>query len=145
MLVGKVCERNVDEVQPDETVWDAAKRMHQRGVGSLVVVNLAREPIGIVTDRDLVARVLAKNADPDSTMIRHVMTAPVETVQEDAPYESVIMQLSRCEIRRLPVVDREGELVGIISLDDIVGRMAEHFLEIRHVLKRQTPRAAASL
>ena len=60
MSVGRICIREVDMASPGETVYMLAQRMHQRGVGSLVVVNDASEPIGIVTDRDLVARVLSE-------------------------------------------------------------------------------------
>ena len=69
MSVGRICTREVDLAQMDESVWQAAERMHQRAVGTLVVIDDDKKPIGIVTDRDLVERVLAKFLDPGATTV----------------------------------------------------------------------------
>ena len=143
MSVGRICQRDVDLADLDEIAWAAAERMHQRSVGSLLVLNENRQPIGIVTDRDLVVNVLAHEREPRTTRVRDVMTAPVKTVGEDAAIEYAISMMRSGEFRRLPVIDREGRLVGVLTLDDILTLLAEEFADIGQLLGRQTPRAAA--
>ena len=87
MSVGKICIREVDLADRNEAVWQAAERMHQRAVGALVVVNDAKEPIGVVTDRDLVERVLAERRDPSVVTVSDVMARPM-TISEEASIES---------------------------------------------------------
>ena len=88
MSVGRVCVREVDTARPDESVIVVAQRMHQRAVGTLVVTNNSSQVVGIVTDRDLVSRVLAKGMDPAEMTVRDVMTMAPKTVSEDTPIES---------------------------------------------------------
>ena len=71
------------------------------------------------------------------------MTAPIKTIGEDAGIETALSLMRSGEFRRMPVVDREGRLVGVLSLDDVLTLLAEEFAEIGHLLDRQTPRAAA--
>ncbi len=78
MSVRRICVREVDSAQPNESVAVAAQRMHQRAVGTLVVVNGASQVVGIVTDRDLVSRVLAKGLSPSETSVQDVMTMAAE-------------------------------------------------------------------
>ena len=80
MSVGQICQREVDLVEVGETVRVAAHRMGSRNVGSLVVVDRARRPIGVVTDRDLTLRVLARDFDPRETLVGEVMTAKPRTI-----------------------------------------------------------------
>ena len=74
MTIDHFCIRTVDTARADESVWTVAERMHQRSVGALVVVNDSHEPIGIITDRDLVERVLVKRHDADETPVGKIMT-----------------------------------------------------------------------
>ena len=89
--VGKICSRDVDLAEADESVCQAAKRMLSRRVGTLVVVDAERRPKGIVTDRDLTLRVLATNKDPDTAWISEVFTTPVHSnvaalLESEAPH-----------------------------------------------------------
>ncbi len=143
MSVGRICQRDVDLADLDESAWAAAERMHQRSVGSLLVLNEDRQPIGIVTDRDLVVNVLAHEREPRTTRVREVMTTPVKTISEDAAIEQAISMMRSGEFRRLPVIDYDGRLVGVLTLDDILTLLAEEFADIGQLLDRQTPRAAA--
>jgi CBS domain-containing protein len=141
MAIGSICVRNVDTAQADESVVLAAERMHQRAVGALVVVNDSGQVIGIVTDRDLVARVLAKGRNPTETTIRDVMTLSPKTVTEWTPIETALLTMRTGRFRRLPVVEPGHKLVGLICLDDILMLLAEEFSQIGRLLKRETPRA----
>ncbi|MBI2481233.1 MAG: CBS domain-containing protein [Planctomycetia bacterium] len=143
MSVGRICTREVDLAQMDESVWQAAERMHQRAVGTLVVIDDDKKPIGIVTDRDLVERVLAKFLDPGATTVGQVMTQAPETVSEQDAIEHAITVMRRERCRRLPVVDDKGELVGLLSLDDVLQLLAEELTSVGELLERQTPQAAA--
>ncbi|MEX2308553.1 MAG: CBS domain-containing protein [Pirellulales bacterium] len=141
MSVGRISVREVDTANPDETVAVAAERMHQRAVGTLVVVNDADQVVGIVTDRDLVSRVLAKGRDPTETSVGEVMTVGPKTVSEQASIESALLIMRSGRFRRIPVVERDNKLVGLITLDDILMLLAEEFTQIGRLLTRETPRA----
>jgi CBS domain-containing protein len=141
MSVGRICVREVDTAQPEESVAVAAQRMHQRAVGTLVVVNDASQVVGIVTDRDLVSRVLAKGLNPQETALRDVMTIAPKTVLEATPIETALLTMRVGRFRRLPVVGRANELLGLVSLDDVLMHLAEEVTQIGRLLKRETPRA----
>lgn len=142
MSVGKICTREVDLAHADESVWRAAERMHQRAVGTLVVIDDDKNPIGIVTDRDLVERVLAKGLDANVTSIGQVMTQAPAIVSEQLPIEEAIAIMRRERCRRLPVVGDVGQLIGLISLDDVLQLLAEELATVGQLLERQTPPVA---
>lgn len=141
MSVGRICIREVDTAEPDESVAVVAQRMQQHAVGTLVVVSEVREAVGIVTDRDLVARVLAKGLSPSQTTLREVMTIAPETVLEDTSIESALLIMRTGRFRRVPVVDESNHLVGLVTLDDVLMLLGEEFAQIGRLIKRETPRA----
>ena len=141
MSVGRICVREVDTASPDESVAVAAERMHQRAVGTLVVVNSTDRIVGIVTDRDLVSHVLAKGRSPTETPVREVMTVGPKTISEWTQIESALLIMRSGRFRRIPVVDHENKLVGLITMDDILMLLAEEFSQIGRLLKRETPRS----
>lgn len=143
MSVGRICAREVDLAELGESVWAAAERMHGRAVGSLVIVNDAQQPIGILTDRDLAQRALTQRLDPNTATVGQVMTADPKTICEDDSIEAALSLMRSGSFRRLPVVDHEGKLVGILSLDDVLILLAEEFRQIGELLQRETPRGVA--
>lgn len=143
MSVNKIVQRDVDIIQATDSVRVAANRMQQRTVGSLVVVDRNQAPLGILTDRDLVLRVMAEGRDPDTTMVAEVMTCPVASVEEDAPIESAIRVMRQGCFRRLPVTNKSGRLAGLVSLDDILLLLSEEFRDIGDLVGSETPQAAA--
>lgn len=143
MSVGRICCREVDLADLGESAWAAAERMHQRTVGTLVIVDEENKPIGIVTDRDLVVRVMARDLEPRETMIREIMTPCPKSVSEDAPLEDALTEMQSCGVRRIPVVDAEHRLVGILSLDDILLLLADEFTQVGRLIGKEMPRAAA--
>ena len=144
MSVGRNCTREVDLADTTETVWQAAERMRQRAVGTLVVLDQDRAPIGIITDRDLVERVLADGKDARSTTVDQVMTRQPKTVTEDSPIEHALSVMRAHRMRRLPVVGDSGKLVGLLSLDDVLMLLAEEFAVIGGVLRYETPQRILS-
>lgn len=139
--VGKICSRDVDLVDTDESAYAAAKRMQARGVGTLVVIDAERRPCGIITDRDLVTRVLASSRDPETTWVRDLLSAPVYEVPTDASLEEAVRAMRRAHCRRLVVVDAQRRLVGIVSVDDVLAVMAEQMHAVAALLESEAPHA----
>lgn len=145
MSVGRICQREVDLADPGENVRNAAERMRQRTVGCLVVVDDEKRPIGMITDRDLALRVVADGLDPFTTPVARVMTAPAKTISEKTPIEMALGLMRSGAFRRTPVVDADGRLVGIVTLDDILMLLADEFRQVGELLERETPAAAATV
>lgn len=143
MNAGEICVREVDLAEPGESVWRAAQRMRDRAVGTLVIVNLAREPIGIVTDRDLMERVLAEARDPRDTRVESVMTSDPTSIAEGDPIEVALPRMRRGGFRRLPVVNANGALVGLLSMDDVLMVLGEQLAQMGQLVRRETPRGVA--
>lgn len=143
MTVGRICSRQVDLADLDESARAAAQRMLQRQVGSLIVVDGMRVPVGIVTDRDLVVKVMAKGLSPDEAAIRDAMTANPHYVHEDTAIEDALRLMRAGGHRRLPVVDGDGRLIGVVSVDDVLMLIAEEMQAIGRLLHRESPTAIA--
>ncbi len=144
MSAGRICIREVDVAEVNESVQTAAQRMNSRNVGTLVVLDKEKRPVGMLTDRDLAVRVLAKASDPIQTTVSEVMTQSLRTVSENTPIEDALraMRLGRC--RRLPVVDSTGKLVGLLSVDDIMDLLISEFRDIGVLLREETPHSLAN-
>jgi len=143
MTAGRFCVRNVDLVDADETAQVAAGRMHSRKVGTLVVLGEDKKPVGIVTDRDLCVRVVGEARDPATTDVKSVMTPAPKTVQEETPLEDALSVMRSGPFRRLLVVDDKGQLVGLLSLDDILDLLVEEFGLIGKLIKGESPESLA--
>jgi len=143
MSAGRVCVREVDIAAPEESVQVAAGRMHSRKVGTLVVVDDQHRPVGIVTDRDLTVRVLAEGRDGGTTPVAQVMTPAPKTVTEETSIEDALRLMRSGPFRRIPVVDDEGVLAGLLSLDDVLDLLAEEFAEIGHLIHSENPASLA--
>ena len=139
MSVGRICVREVDLADATETVQTAAGRMHARKVGTLLILDESRAPIGIVTDRDLAIRVLAEGKDPCQTTVAEVMSEVPTTVTEETPIEQALGIMRSGPFRRLPVVDQQGTLVGLLSIDDVIDLLTEEFNEINNLLQKENP------
>jgi CBS domain-containing protein len=134
MSIGKVCVRTVVTVRPEENVTAAAKRMREYNVGALVVVE-GKQPVGIVTDRDLVVRVLAAEGAPKELEVGAVMSRHLVCVPEYLPLEEAMNLMRGYEVRRLVVVNEARELVGIFALDDMLELLGEEQAAIARLLR----------
>lgn len=144
MTVGMICSRSADTAFSEDSVQTAAQRMHDRNVGTLIVVTAGNEPIGMVTDRDLALRVIGQARDPLTTTVGDVMTRSPRTIRDDADVDEALRLMRAGACRRLPVVDRSGVLAGLISLDDVLQSLASEFRGIDRLLQRESPEALAS-
>lgn len=139
MSVGKICNRSVVVVAPDDSVREAARRMAQYNVGTLVVLDAEERLLGILSDRDVALRCIGSNLDPDADSVGDVMTSPVRSVPESTPIEDALSTMAASGVRRLPVVDTEDHLVGILSLDDVLELLAEEAEAIGRLLRKYGP------
>ena len=140
MAIGKLCVREVAVATRDTTVHEAARVMRQLHVGDLVVVDEAggpRKPVGIVTDRDVVLSVVATGLDPGVFTLGDLMVKDLVTCREDEGVFECVQKMRTHGIRRMPVVDHAGELVGIISVDDLVELLAEELGELGKLIARE--------
>ena len=125
--VGRICCRRVDFADPGESVRAAAQRMTAKDVGTLLVVDGARRPLGILSERDVVVRVLALGRDPELVTVGEAMTYGPVTVREDSPVERAFERMRAHGVRRLPVVAADGRLVGVLGVDDVLDLLVEEF------------------
>jgi CBS domain-containing protein len=98
--------------------------MDENELGCVIVTNKKGQPVGIITERDLVIRVLAKNLKPDAVKAKEIMTSPLVTIEPEATISEAARRMSRLNIRRLGVIYK-GNLVGVVSSKDILGVMPE--------------------
>jgi CBS domain-containing protein len=117
MKVSEVMTRDVATVRPDQPVQDAASFMLSADAGSIPVTEGERL-IGMITDRDIAVRGIAKGYGPD-TPVRELMTNDVVCVRIDDDCEEVANKMSEAQVRRLPVIDEQERLCGIVSLGDL--------------------------
>ena len=123
MLLKDICTVDVVCCGAKTCALEAAQLMRQKHVGDLVVVDDPQEgrvPLGVVTDRDLVVDVLGNGLDPATTLLTHVMHRPVVIANEDEDTATLIERMRSHGIRRVPVVNRQGATVGIITLNDLL-------------------------
>jgi CBS domain-containing protein len=118
MKVRDAMTRDVELVDPDETVQFAAQLMADIDAGA-IPVGRARKPAGVLTDRDIIIRVVARGADPAAVRIGEVMSSDIVTCREDDLAAAVVRLMGERQIRRMPVVDADGYLIGIVSLGDL--------------------------
>jgi CBS domain-containing protein len=118
MIVRDIMTRDVEVVHPDSMLQEAAGKMKSLDVGSLPVCD-NRRLLGVVTDRDITIRAVAAGHDPKSTKVRNAMTPELIYCYEDESLSEAAKLMERHQIRRLPILDREKQLVGIVALGDL--------------------------
>ena len=116
---------NPTTVEPSAKVVDAARAMRQQDVGPVPVVENGDRLAGIVTDRDIVLRVVADGGDPQSTTVGEIMSRDLVTVDPDQPLDEALRLMARHQVRRLPVCEEDGRLVGIVAQADIATELGD--------------------
>jgi CBS domain-containing protein len=145
MSAGRTCSRTVATVRPEETVRVAARRMAELDVGTLVVRDGdgTNAPTGIVTDRDIAVRCVGGGYNPDKTPVAKIMTVPVRVIDESVPIEDAMERMAETGARRLVVTGEGKQLVGILSLDDVLELLAQELGPISRLLRQQQPHVPA--
>jgi CBS domain-containing protein len=140
MNIGEICTVQTITCARDETVQGAALLMRKHHVGDLIVVDQLDGqpvPVGIVTDRDIVVSVVALGLDPDSLQVGDIMSDDLLTCGEDDDVYATIEHMRLRGIRRVPVVNRAGGLVGIVSADDLLEFLAEEMGDLSRISANQ--------
>ena len=141
MRIGEICTREVAFCGRDASVLELAQLMRNHHVGDLVVAearNGRLEPLGIVTDRDLVVKVLAEGVVAETLKAGDLMTRELVTVAESESVHHAIERMRAEGVRRLPVVGADGALVGVLSADDVTEFLAEELSGLAHIASRQS-------
>lgn len=147
MSVGKICTRTVTIIDRTESAREAAKLMRKHHVGDLVVVDVKdarRIPVGIVTDRDIVISVVASEVDADKITVSDIMSPKVVTAHVEEDELELAQRMRGLGIRRIPVVDERGSLIGIIAMDDLLEHLSEGLNSIAHIHERQREHEATA-
>lgn len=143
MQIGHICSNNVVTCSSNTTVLEAAQLMRRNHVGTLIVVeevNGMLVPQGIVTDRDIVVVVLAEGLDPKSIKVIDIMKVELMTAVETEDVFETVERMRFKGVRRIPIVDKMGGLVGIVSVDDIWKFLSKEISELADVTTRQQTR-----
>ena len=137
MTVGDLGPEEVVTVDRDATVADVVAELGSENVGSVVVTDNER-PVGIVTDRD-VALSVGESDDPASASVEDVMAADPVTLQADEEDLAIARTIEEHSVRRIPVVDENGEVTGIVTLDDLVATIGEQLGQVADTVEAQSP------
>ncbi len=140
MSVYTICNHNVATIGRDEDIVTAAARMRHTHVGDLLVVETRGAyvvPIGIITDRDIVVSIVAKGVSPSEIKGGDAMSGELVTVHKDMGVEAALREMRRGGVRRAPVVGDEGELVGVLSIDDVIDHLAVQLAHIADIVRME--------
>jgi CBS domain-containing protein len=140
MPIAEICSRGVVIANPDDSLRTVAALMRVQHAGSVVVTRddagLCR-PLGIITDRDIVLALVAKDVSPDAVSAGDVMSEPLETIRETDEVWTALERMRSRGVRRLPVLGAQGELVGIVSADDLLELVAEELSGLARIIGRE--------
>jgi len=146
--IASICNRSVAFTTRETTVAAAAKLMRHGHIGSLVVVEQMnggrRIPVGIVTDRDIVVEVIATGLDPAVITVGDIMEPELVVGRESDSVLETLEIMRFKGVRRLPTVDREGQLVGIVTVDDLLEILAEELNELATIVAREQSHEATA-
>ncbi len=142
MRVGEICSRDIRLVSRNQALVEAAREMLAFHVGALIVTDTrdgVRRPIGILTDRDIVRGQLKRAADLFCLSVGDVMTPDPLALTADMDISVAIETLNAKAVRRAPVLDRTGAVIGIVTLDDLLPELAEELRSLASLMGGQAP------
>ena len=140
-MIGAICTKPAVTASPEATILEAAHRMRGRKVGALVIVNRNGEPTGVLTDRDIAVSVVGAGKDPATVLVKTLVRRKPIVIRDDAGILDATKLLSRRGVRRLPVVSKTGQLVGILTMDDLVMLLGSELGHIASTLASELGRA----
>jgi CBS domain-containing protein len=143
MTIGEFCNREVIILNREDTVLEAAKLMRKYHVGDVVVVEQRgdkRVPVGILTDRDIVVELVALEVDITKILVGDAMSNELLMVHENEQLTDLVQKMQGKAVRRVPVVDDSGALVGIVTADDLIDLIAEQLTSLVGMVQREQHR-----
>ena len=137
--LSSVCRHPVRTVTPGQTIREAAELMREHHVGALVVVDQENpaEPVGIITDRDIVVAIVALGLNPDLFLIDDMVDRPLTTARAEHGLREGLDLMKAKGVRRLPLLDKAGKLTGVVALDDILAELAQDMSGIAAVVQAE--------
>ena len=141
MRLNDICVLDAASCGRSATILEAAQRMRQFHTGTLVVVDDpegGRTPCGVITDRDIVVEVIANELHASEVMVAQVMSHPVVVAQDSESVSDGIERMRAHGVRRLPVVDHAGSLVGIVALDDLLTLHAKRAAAFAEIVSKES-------
>lgn len=146
MTIGTICTRDTVIAKREDTIAEVAKLMRKHHVGDIVVVEPGDDgnvPIGIVTDRDLVIEILAQGLSPDAVGVGDIMSYEVVTAYESDDIWDTVQKMRSKGVRRMPVVNQNGGLEGIVSLDDMLDLLSDELSGLTRIANHEQERERA--
>jgi CBS domain-containing protein len=143
MKLKELCTPDVVYCTAQISALHAARLMRERHVGDLVIIDESEQtpaPIGIVTDRDIVVEVLAKDLDPATTPVGQIMRTPLVIARTSEEADNALERMRAHGVRRIPVLDEHEQLTGILSLDDLLKRLAADAAGLADIVTREQDR-----
>lgn len=144
MKVGDICNRSVIIIDEEDSALSAAQLMREFHVGDVIIVRASdgrRVPTGIVTDRDLVLEIMALSVDPDKVAVKELFSGPkLVSAQIDDDLEETLDAMRAHGVRRMPVVERDGSLAGIVTVDDVLDQVTDQLTDIVRLVAVQQRR-----
>lgn len=144
--MGEICTRDTVVLGRDGSIIEAAKLMRLHHVGDIVIVEQrggVSAPVGILTDRDLVVEILAQELSPDEVAVGDVMSYELVTAKEGDSLWDTVQRMRERGVRRMPVIDAGGGLVGIVTLDDLLEVLADELAALSRVVRREQDKERA--
>lgn len=143
MLLKDICVLDVACCTRDLSILGAARMMRQQHTGDLIVVDTdddERTPVGIITDRDIVVDVLAQGGDPSKISVGDVMTSRLAIASGSEDVSQALSRMREHGVRRMPIVDDEGSILGIVTLDDLLKLHVEAGAALLEVISKEQTR-----
>jgi len=140
MIVGEACNRTVIIVDRDDSVYESARLMREHHVGSVIVTaweNGKSSPVGILTDRDIVIELIAKEIDPAELTVGDVIGPELITVNDKDGVMEALKKMGEKGIRRAPVIDQAGTLIGILAVDDVLELVTEQLHDLTRLIRQE--------
>jgi CBS domain-containing protein len=140
MMLSAVCTLDVASCSPRISVLEAARLMRQKHTGDLVVVDDGedqQEPIGVITDRDIVVEVLANDLNPATTTVGSIIRHPVVVAHESEDPATALERMRTHGVRRIPIVSKHNRLIGILTVDDLLKLLAAEASTLTEIVTRQ--------
>jgi CBS domain-containing protein len=134
----KYCQTNVLSVKPDSTVGFVASLMKGKNIGCVVVVD-DHKPVGIVTDRDLALQLDEISGKAGDVLIESVMTRDLVTIKKETGIFDAIQEMKNAGVRRMPIVDNGGRLVGLLTVDDLIRLLSREMADIARIIGKEGP------
>jgi CBS domain-containing protein len=139
MRVDELCTRNVITIEADASIVEAAKQMREHHVGDVVVLPEPgdRRPVGVLTDRDITVELVAKDLPLSGVSVGDVMSRDIVTVRVQDDLADALEIMTTNTVRRIPVIDEDDKIYGILSIDDVIGVIAEELKKVSSLCRRQ--------